>query len=200
MLPTYYSAGTVSVANGATSVIGTGTLWGSDAILPGDLLFDPAQPTVPPQRVASVEGNGALTLAYGWPGTSMVSDAYEIRYVGNQERSTAQSRRYLELLGQLQPLGLQPRAFGEGADRDEYDGAEAGFIFLDLGDPWTLYIKETDADADWDAGQVVKGPKGDPGNVDSSNGTVTDIIKISQAAYDALDPPAATTLYIITED
>ena len=38
---------------------------------------------------------------------------------------------------------------------------------------------------------------GGGGGVTSSNNTVTDIIAITQAAYDALTPPDATTLYIV---
>lgn len=50
-----------------------------------------------------------------------------------------------------------------------------------------------------------EGPKGDtgdqgpPGNIDSSNNTVADIISITQADYDALSPPNATTLYLIVD-
>jgi hypothetical protein len=41
------------------------------------------------------------------------------------------------------------------------------------------------------------GPAGSSG-VQSSNGTVSNIIRMSQAAYDALVTPDPTTLYIIT--
>lgn len=96
-LPTYYTNGSVSVANGATTVTGTGTGWGGDTIMAGDLFCDPAQPMVPPQRIASVATNGlSLELAVGWPGTTMAAIPYEIRFVGIVERSTAQTRRMLE--------------------------------------------------------------------------------------------------------
>lgn len=41
---------------------------------------------------------------------------------------------------------------------------------------------------------------GPPGEIQSSNDTVFDIIQITQSAYDALDPPVETTLYIIIEE
>lgn len=41
------------------------------------------------------------------------------------------------------------------------------------------------------------GPAGSSG-VQSSNGSVSNIIRLSQAAYDALVTPDPTTLYIIT--
>lgn len=36
-----------------------------------------------------------------------------------------------------------------------------------------------------------------PGMVGSSNNTVTDIVKMSQAEYDSLPTPSPTTLYVI---
>ncbi len=100
-LPTWYSAGTVSVEGGSTTVTGTGTLWGGDAIMAGDLFCDPGQPLVPPQRVLAVTGNGEIELWAPWPGVALTDDAYEIRYVGIIERSTAQTRRVLEQLGEV---------------------------------------------------------------------------------------------------
>lgn len=41
---------------------------------------------------------------------------------------------------------------------------------------------------------------GPAGEIQSSNDTVFDIIQITQSAYDALDPPVGTTLYIIIEE
>lgn len=204
-LLTFYSTGTVSVTNGSTTVTGSGTGWGGDVILPGDLFMDPAQPEIPPQRIAAVTDATHLELAVGWPGTDMSADPYEIRFVGDIVRSTAQSRRYLEMLGQLSALGIQPNAFGAFADRDTYDDEAAGFIYLSVDgdgetDVWTLYIKETASPGDWGAGQEVRGPQGPSGKIDSSNDTVLNIISVSQADYDLLDPPDETTLYIITEE
>jgi len=47
-----------------------------------------------------------------------------------------------------------------------------------------------------------QGPAGNNGSsgVQSSDGSITDIVRMTQAAYDLLDPPDPTTLYIITED
>lgn len=36
--------------------------------------------------------------------------------------------------------------------------------------------------------------------IQSSNGSIADIIRITQSAYDALDPPSPTTLYVIIEE
>lgn len=167
---TYYAVGTASVTSGETTVTFTGAMLGtasSPTLEGGDLFFDPAQPEIPGQRLASIDYvSGTGELWAGWPGATMDADPYEVRFVGHTERSTAQTRRYLERLGQLAALGIQPNAFGDFADRDAYDDEAKGFIFLAIGDPWTLYIKETDASGDWDAGQAVEGidgPQGDTG-------------------------------------
>jgi hypothetical protein len=170
-MPSYYDVGTASVANGDTTITFTGALVGSPLspnFLPNDLFMDPAQPDVPPQRMASIDYDAATAeLAVPWPGTTMTSADYEVRYIGDIIRSTAQTRRYLEMLGQLAALGIQPNAFGEFSDRDAYDDQPKGFIFLSLnGDAgatttsWTLYIKLSGDTADWDAGGVVQGPAG----------------------------------------
>lgn len=171
-LPTFYATGSASVANGATTITFAGALLGT-AELPtfraGDLYFAPDQPLVPGQRLASVDYDaGTAELWVGWPGTSMTADPYEVRFTDDGVRSTAQTRRYLEMLGQLEALGVQPDALGDIADRDLYDEEKEGFIFLSLTPaPWTLYAKVSDADADWDAGQPQEGapgPAGQPGS------------------------------------
>jgi len=133
---TYYNAGTASVANAATTITFEGVVMGTAEypnFKPGDLFLDPAQPLVPPQRIASVDvDGGTVDLAVAWPGTTMTGASYEVRYVDDGARSTAQTRRYLEMLGQLAPLGLRFDAFGEFADRDAYDDQAKGFVFLSL--------------------------------------------------------------------
>ncbi|MDI6834497.1 MAG: hypothetical protein QMD99_02135 [Rhizobiaceae bacterium] len=84
-LPTYYSAGTVTVAAGGTAVTGVGTAWTS-VLQPGDLFTDASGLMV---RIASIESDTALTLARAWPGAAIAGGAYEIqltpRSVGVQE-------------------------------------------------------------------------------------------------------------------
>lgn len=194
-LPTFYAVGTASVANGETTIAFSGALLGTAEapnFIAGDLFFDPAQPSVPGQRIASVDyDESEATLWAGWPGTSLTDDPYEVRYVGDPVRSTAQTRRYIELLGQLASLGIQPNAFGEFADRDEYDDAVKDFIFLSLnGDAgatttaWTLFTKLSSDDADWSTGQTIEGAQGEQGE--------SGLIGVwkgawSAGTYDALD-------------
>lgn len=204
-LPTFYATGLASVANGATTITFSGALLGT-ADLPtfraGDEFFAPGQPEVPGQRLTSVNyEDGTAELWRPWPGASLTAAAYEVRFVDDGARSTAQTRRYLEMLGQLQALGIQPNAVGALLDRDSYDAAAKGFIFLSVSPaPWTLYAKLSADEGDWDAGFVVEGAQGAPGNdgVQSSDDSVTDIVAMTQAEYDALTPNP-TTFYIITD-
>lgn len=166
----YYNTGTATVGAGGTTVTFAAAGLGSvefPTIQPGDLFTDPAQPEVPPQRIASLDyTDHTAELWEPWPGSAMVAAPYEIRLIGDVVRSTAQTRRYLEMLGQLAALGIQPNAFGEFSDRDAYDDQARGFIFLDIGDPWTLYIKLSSDVGDWDDGQSMEGapgPAGPPG-------------------------------------
>lgn len=68
-----YRVGTLSVANGSTSVTGTTTLWLAN-VLAGDLII--VGNTL--AEVASVESNTALTLVSGWTGTTVTGSAYVI--------------------------------------------------------------------------------------------------------------------------
>lgn len=166
-LPTTYATGTVSVVEGDTTVTFTGALLGTAEapnLQAGDQLALPDQPLVPAQRIASVDydaGTGELWV--GWPGESATDAAYEVRLTDELTRSTAQSRLYLELLGQLQALGIQPDAYGTLAGRDTYDLRAPPFIYLSIDAPWTLYAKQSATDGDWDAGQAVEGIEGPPG-------------------------------------
>lgn len=164
-LPTWYDAGTVSVAGGSTTVTGTGTLWGGDAIMVGDLFCDLAQPLVPPQRVASVTDDGSLELASPWPGADMTDATYEIRYVGIIERSTAQSRKVLEQLGDV-------KAWYDVVVADEAarlalettsNPLRANYRVM-VEDPGVIWAKQTAAYGDWIGPVEFRGEKGDKGD------------------------------------
>lgn len=172
-LPTYYATGTASVDAGATTIAFTGALLGT-AELPtfeaGDLFLDPAQPLVPPQRLASVDyGAGSAELWVGWPGTSLDADPYEVRFTDFTGRSTAQTRRYLELLGAVTNTGIAIDAFGPFADRGAYDDERALFAYLsvdgdgDLVDGPVVFLKASATAGDWSEAIPVAGPTGSQG-------------------------------------
>ncbi|HWJ89104.1 MAG TPA: hypothetical protein VNS12_13635 [Pelagibacterium sp.] len=158
-LTTWYSTGTVSVEGGSTTVTGANLFWGDEAIMPGDLFCDPAQPLVPPQRVRQVTSDNELELWAPWPGTTIADAPYEIRYVGIIERSTAQTRRVLEQLGDVKAyFDIQ---VGTLADRDAFNARPARFRVLvsDIGDGRAaIYSKNSSADGDWSEPAMFSGP------------------------------------------
>lgn len=68
-----YREGTLSVANGSTSVTGTLTVWTTN-VQPGDLLVIGTTWA----EVASIQSNTALTLVSAWSGTTATGSAYII--------------------------------------------------------------------------------------------------------------------------
>lgn len=174
-LPTFYNTGTAAITTGTKVITFQGAALGTldfPAVLPGDLFMNPAEPETPPQRIESIDYAAdpqTATLAFNWPGATMVDIAYEIRLVGNIERSTAQTRRYLELLGQLGYTGIAVNAFGEFADRSLYDDMVQGYTYLSFdgdgtpGSPPYLYVKKSSASADWSDPIAFVGAEGPPG-------------------------------------
>lgn len=94
-LPTSYAVGTASVNASETAVTGQGTTWLTSGLRPGDL-FTAAGLSV---RIASVNSNTSLTLAYPWPGSNRSAAAYEVRYTPDAERVMAASRTVIDMLG-----------------------------------------------------------------------------------------------------
>ena len=78
---------------------------------------------------------------------------------------------------------------GEGAP-DNGLGSD-GNVYLDV-DTARLYTKVSGV---WQSGIIIKGEDG----VQSSDNSVTDIIALSRAEYDALSPPDETTFYIVID-
>lgn len=164
-LPTRYEAGTASVTAGQTTVTQTDAAWFGN-VWGDDLFFLPSQPLVPPQRVAQANEDGTLTLAYPWPGATAANVAYEVRYVGMIERSTAQSRRVLEQLGEVSAYyDVQVNTI---ADRAAFDNRPAGYRVLvsNIGDGRAaIYSKVSAAVADWSDAAFFSGPVGPEGPI-----------------------------------
>lgn len=172
-LPVDYRVGTVSVTEGEAAFTGSATLWAGN-VLAGDRLWLPSQPLVPPQPIVADPTNSAGLLEVDWPGETAEDVPYIIFHAGITERSTAQTRRYLELLGQIRNVGITPDAFGAFTDRAAYDEEAKKFAFLSLdgdGDTITtavIFLKNTATDGDWsdpikvEGQEGPEGPKGDP--------------------------------------
>lgn len=86
-IPTTYVSGTASINQGETIVTGQGTAWLSSGIQAGDVFWAAGLSV----RIASVESNNSLTLAYGWPGANRAAGQYEVRYTADGLRALATS-------------------------------------------------------------------------------------------------------------
>lgn len=93
----YYSTGTVSVANGATVVTGVGTAWAGT--IESDDYFRKAGFAV---RIASVDSNTQITLAEGWPGTTLIGATYEISITGDGPERQLKMREIAEQLSAIE--------------------------------------------------------------------------------------------------
>jgi hypothetical protein len=147
-LPSSYNTGTATVAANGTTVTGQGTAW-SGALQPGDLFGTHKGLAV---RIASVNSNTSLTLAYPWPGAAQTAAAYEVQIVPDEARVQEQTRLLLEQLasGNLSALAALtlaadrlPYATGAGQfaltpltafARSLLDDANAGAVFATLGE------------------------------------------------------------------
>lgn len=108
-LQTTYSTGTATINAGETTVTGVGTGWMNFDLRPGDLFWAAGLSV----RIASVESNMQLTLAYPWPGATRNAQNYEVRVTPDVTRVLASSRAVLDALsnGVLFALaGLQTAA------------------------------------------------------------------------------------------
>ncbi|PWJ79856.1 hypothetical protein C7441_114134 [Pseudaminobacter salicylatoxidans] len=153
-----YKTGTVTVAAGSTSVVGTGTAW-SLALVTGGL-FCCAGMAVP----CTVIDDTHLELDYPWPGANGADLAYSIFRETAQAASAVEANdRLASIADRLNKLSyINFDAMGTLAQRAAYDTAAKDFIYLDVtADPFKLYIKKSAAAGDW-AGPNIYG-RGEPG-------------------------------------
>ncbi|MBC7280047.1 hypothetical protein [Hoeflea sp.] len=89
-----YSAGTVSIANGANALTGSGTAWVTNGVKAGDI-FEAAGLTI---EIASVNSATSITLARGWPGSPLAGNNYSIRFTPEATRVLTQVNTLLATL------------------------------------------------------------------------------------------------------
>lgn len=95
-----YSAGTVSVTAGGTTVTGNLTLWLAAGIREGDI-FECRGLTA---TIASVDSSTSITLVRPWFGTTVTGSEYEIRYIADASRVIGAARAVVERFEALQPV------------------------------------------------------------------------------------------------
>lgn len=163
-MTTSISAGTVTVANGGTTVTGTDTFW-IGKVFEGDLFTDPAQ-GIFARVTADATSNTALSIN-AWPGTALVDAAYEVILQSDSIRMSERTRQLLEALSLVEPnydaqvADLPAR----GAYDDELgpSGGDRGFAVLvsNVGDGRAaIYSKLSNDSGDWSAPAYVTGPVG----------------------------------------
>ncbi|WP_407976914.1 hypothetical protein ACJKIH_15005 [Brucella pseudogrignonensis] len=121
VLPDYVS-GTITLANGSTTVTGTGTMFQAAAFKAGDTLQIQNLTAV----IASVNSNTSLTLTAPWTGTSLTKAPYRARYLPDGARVTAQTTTLIELLGNgvltnLAEIGVEDGKVPVGNAAGEYE-------------------------------------------------------------------------------
>lgn len=152
MAETIYSVGTVTVANGGTTVTGVGTSW-QGKIFEGDLFTDPAQ-GIFARVTADATSNTSLTIN-PWPGTALSGDAYEILLTPDSVRASERTRQLLEQLSVVQAngRGLFYRFSDSVTDADP----GAGYVRLNNADPTlatAAYIDVLDANGATVSGEI----------------------------------------------
>ncbi len=90
----YYKTGTATVAANGTAVTGQGTAW-LQSVRAGDLF---GTHVGDPVRIASVNSNTSLTLAYPWKGPAQTESAYEIQFTPYDTGYQAAVRELLQML------------------------------------------------------------------------------------------------------
>lgn len=105
----YYNTGTATVSNGGTTVTGQGTLW-LQSLRPGDIFGTHAGSGV---RIASVDSNTQLTLAYPWEGPSQTAAPYEVQLT---PYDSGYQRAVRELLQTMASGNLEALAALDGAN------------------------------------------------------------------------------------
>jgi hypothetical protein len=157
-LQKYYNAGTATVANGATAVVGVGTAWLSATAK--DDFFRKAGYAV---RIDSVTDDNHLTLAEPWPGTSLSGSTYEIGISFDGPEFQLRLRQVLEQINEIASgSGVGIDAFGTAAGKSAYDAKPAGFVYF-ASDTRSFYYKISDTSGDWSSAISVVGPAGGSG-------------------------------------
>jgi hypothetical protein len=102
-LPTTYSTGTATVNAAETAVTGQGTTWLTSGLQAGDLFWAGGMSV----RIASVNSNTSLTLAFPWPDATRTAQQYEVRFTPDATRVLASARAVLDALagGELKAIG-----------------------------------------------------------------------------------------------
>ena len=158
----YYSdpAVLLTLAAGSSAVSANAALF-AVWVKPGDVLFCAGFSAI----VASIEGNSNMTLAQGWPGPDAVAvSAWQVTRGPAWSKTVTIHTDVVDILQRIKSgTPFRPDATGSLQDRAQFDGADAGFIYLRIDQvPFEFYVKQADAAA-WAGPEYVRGPTGERG-------------------------------------
>lgn len=169
-----YTDGSITLTEGSTAVSGTGTAWEVFGVGGGLLTADGLNEAIP---ISAVPSDGALTLQWRSPVSLTTSNYAIIPFTAEQMRALWANRQLSQMIARAVGVNLARSAFGSViGDRDAYDAEDAGFAFVlveESEDP-VLYLKLSDADADWSSAKPWRGPAGEGGT--PGTGDAYDII------------------------
>lgn len=145
-------------------------------------------------------------LAYPWPGPDLEDVQYAIEPALNAALTVVWANtNFQRLLAKLSLIGIIPDGSGTIAERNALDPVPSpGYMWFHFeeNERPALYKK---SESGWDGPVYFDGEAGSDGNdgtdgVQSSNGSVTDIVKLTLSEYEELSPPDAQTIYWIEAD
>lgn len=143
MASTPYSVGTITVANGSTSVAGADTFW-VGKVRQNDMLFIPAQGLQ--ARVTADPTDNEVLAITAWAGTGLTDAAYEIIPASDATTSAARLR---DLLAQMSVVEANGRGlFYRFSDAVTDSDPGAGYVRLNnatIGSATAAYIDNLDA-------------------------------------------------------
>lgn len=131
-----YTTGTVTVANGATSIVGTSTLWGASNAREGDLFVHVA--TGLGVLIRDVPDATHLTID-AWPGTSLTAAAYRIEKTSPLRYAWGTALADVQRL--LDTLNGQTFYTVIGDAPDNAYGEDDQYALKSNGGGWKLWLK-----------------------------------------------------------
>lgn len=159
-----YSDGQITLTNGSTMMVGTGTAW-QLALITGGLVLVTGQLAV--AAIATVSSDVQAALALPWPGTSGTFDYVIFRETAQSAKGTEANDRLAQIAYKYETgTFLQPDASGTLAQRAAFDDVDPDPVFIyirDDVDPFIVYFKKSATHADWSIGSALKGASGTPG-------------------------------------
>lgn len=200
--PLPYTIGTVTLEYGSSEIEGNGTSWALYGVNGGIMTVEAAGGN--PLLLKTVTDDTTATAATKWMGPSGTFKYAISLASANASDAVWATRHWSRVVGQALLSGIVPVASGTLAERDALSPQpENGQWFIRAEPPHDLTLWRK-VPSGWEGPYLFRGGDGGDGEdgldgVQSSDGSVTNILALTQIEYDALSPAHPTTFYIIKE-